>query len=139
MENIHNCSVESLAPKVLKDISFLFCLSSPKSKKVKEHYADSTDAAGPFFLPKRHLGLLKEMPSERASWKLEALSVTERGMNGRKEAQRRSAKRGFHGSRFPPSLSRVGYESAFKLIMTRGILKMPDKRRRMERTRVDAK
>ena len=24
MENIHNCSVESLAPKVLKDISFLF-------------------------------------------------------------------------------------------------------------------
>ena len=23
MENIHNCSVESLAPKVLKDISFL--------------------------------------------------------------------------------------------------------------------
>ena len=26
------------------------------------------------------------------------------------------------------SLSRVGYESAFKLIMTRGILKMPDGR-----------
>ena len=24
IENIHNCSVESLAPKVLKDISFLF-------------------------------------------------------------------------------------------------------------------
>ena len=24
MENIHMCSVESLAPKVLKDISFLF-------------------------------------------------------------------------------------------------------------------
>ena len=36
IENIHNCSVESLAPKVLKDISFLFFM--PKQFKFIQFY-----------------------------------------------------------------------------------------------------